>query len=316
MQLWALIVDGFRESLDRKIFWVLIGLSVLIALTMLSVQFHEDSVSLLFGTVTIGQHGKFSPFTDLGRGNIIGIVVYVLLDGLVGWFGLVLMIIATAGAIPAFIEQGAVDVLLAKPIARSRLFLYKYLSGLVFVFVQATVFVVLTFLVMWLWWGVFAPGYLLGAPLLVLLFSYLYCVSVFVALRTRSAVACALLTIGAWFMFTMFTQGLPAIFDAHPDLKENTSVYNAVRVMSWALPKTGDFTSFAARWAGAGTSVDVFTDGSSSGLPGASPEDLKRAREMEKRELRKNPWLSIGTSLLFEFVVLAWAMRLFARRDF
>lgn len=315
MQLWALIVDGFRESADRKIFWVLISLSVLMTVAMLSVGFEEDSVTLLFGTFTV-ESGKFNPFSGLGRANVIGLVVYFLLDLMLGWFGLTLMIIATADAFPAFVRHGAVDVLLAKPITRRRLFLYKYLSGLVFVLVQALVFVVLSFLVMGFKWGVWAPGYLLAAPLLVLLFSYLYCVSVLVALRTRSTVAAALLTIGAWVVFTTLTQTAPTMFKQYPSLTENTRIYNTFRVLSWIPPKTGDITYFAARWSGAGPSIDLITDDTSEDFAGTDAEQLRRAREIEEEELRKNPWISIGTSLVFEIAILMLAMRMFVRRDY
>ncbi len=313
MQLWAIIVDGFRESLDRKIFWVLIGLSVLIALMMFSVGFEEDRVTFFFGLLDT-ETERYNPLTGIGRSTIVGIVVYILLDALLGWLGLILMIIATAGAFPAFMQRGAIDVVLSKPLSRRWLFLYKYLSGLVFVFVQAVFFVGLTFLVMGLRWGIWAPGYLLAAPLLVLLFSYLYCVSVAVSIKTRSTVAAVLITIGAWVAFAVLHQG-PQIFEFNPELKQHTRVYTAVRVLSWIPPKTGDFTYLSAKWAGAGTSMDIFAEGMAD-QPGADPDQLRRVDEVERRELEKNPVYSIGSSLLFEAVILLLAMRGFVRRDY
>jgi len=313
LQLWAIIVDGFRESLDRKIFWVLIGLSLLIAMAMLSVGFEQDRVSFFFGLFD-AETQHYNPLSSLGRSSIVGIVVYILLDALLGWVGVVLMIIATAGSFPAFMQRGAIDVVLAKPLARRRLFIYKYLAGLVFVFVQGVFFTLLTFLVMGLRWGVWAPGYLLSAPLLVLLFSYLYCVSVAVAVKTRSTIAAVLVTIGAWVAFALIHQS-PTIFDISPELKQHTLMYNAVRVASWIPPKTGDFTYIAAKWAGAGTSLDILPPAMTA-QPGTDPADLQRAREVEERELAKNPVYSIGSSLLFELVILLIAMRIFARSDY
>jgi len=313
LQLWAIIVDGFRESLDRKIFWVLIGLSMIIALSMVSVGFQGDRVTFFFGIFDL-ETDRYNPLTGLGRSTIVGIVVYILLDAMLGWVGLVLMIIATAGAFPAFMQRGAIDVMLAKPLSRRWLFLYKYLAGLVFVFVQGVFFVGLTFLVMGLRWGVWAPGYLLAAPLLVLLFSYLYCVSVAVSIKTQSAVAAVLVTIGAWVVFAVLHQG-PQIFELNPDFKKHTLIYNSVRVASWIPPKTGDFTYLSAKWAGAGTSMDMFPEEIAS-QPGADPDQLRRADEIERRELEKSPVYSIGSSLLFEAVILLVAMRGFVRRDY
>jgi len=313
LQLWAIIVDGFRESLDRKIFWLLIGLSVLIALAMLSVGFEADRVSFFFGLFDADTE-RYNPLSSMGRSTIVGLVVYVLLDTLLAWIGVTLMIIATADAFPAFMQRGAIDVVLAKPLPRRLLFLYKYLAGLVFVFLQGVFFTGVTFLVMGLRWGIWAPGYLLAAPLLVLLFSYLYCVSVLVAIKTRSTVAAILVTIGAWIGFALIHQA-PAIFELSPDLKKHSLMYNSVRVASWIPPKTGDFTYLAAKWAGAGTSLEIMPP-SMANQPGTDPDQLQRAQELEQRELEKNPIYSIGSSLLFELVILLIAMRSFVRRDY
>lgn len=313
MQLWAIIVDGFREALDRKIFWVLIGLSTLIAITMVCIGLEQDRVTFFFGWLDV-ETDRFNPFSGLGRSNVVGAVVYFLLDMLLAWMGVMLMLVATAGVFPNFLRHGGIDVVLGKPITRSRLFFYKYLSGLVFVFVQAVFFVGVTFLVMGLRWGIWAPGYLLAAPLLVLLFSYIFCVSVLVGVKTRSTVAALLLTVGAWVMFAMVTQA-PQMFEVFPNWKKNVPVYTAVRVLSWIPPKTGGFPYIAAKWAGAGTSMDIFPDD----LPGGGdydPGDLQRAKRVEKRELEKNPFYSIGSSLIFEAVILLLAMRVFVRRDY
>ncbi len=314
MQLWAIMVDGFREALDRKIFWVLIGISSIVALTMISVGFEQDKVTFFFGMLDT-ETTRFDPFTGLGRSNVVGFVVYILLDMLLGWVGVALMVVATAGMFPNFLRHGGIDVVLGKPISRSRLFFYKYLAALVFVFVQAAYFVGLTFLVMGLKWGVWAPGYLLAAPLLVFLFSYIFCISVWVGVKTRSTVAAVLLTIGSWALFAMVTQA-PQTFEVFPSLKENTRIYTAVRVLSWIPPKTGDFSHIAAKWAGAGSSSNILPDKVPTGPGAPDPAALQRAKEAELRELEKNPFYSIGSSFLFEAVILLLAMRVFVRRDY
>lgn len=314
MQLWAIIWDGFREALDRKIFWVLIGLSTVIALAMLSVGFEEDKVTFFFGMAD-ADASRFNPLSTLGRRNIVGLVVYMLLDTLLAGAGVMLMVVATAGMFPNLLRHGGIDVLLGKPITRSRLFFYKYLAGLVFVLVQAAFFVTLTFLVMGLKWGVWSPGYLLAAPLLVFVFSYIFCISVLVGVRTCSTVAAVLLTIGAWMLFAVVSQA-PQTFEYFPNLKNNARTFSAVRVLSWIPPKTADFPYVAANWAGAGTSLDVFPELMASGSGGYDPDDLQRAQEIELRELQKNPFYSIGSSLLFEAVILLIAMRSFVRRDY
>ncbi len=210
---------------------------------------------------------------------------------------------------------GVTAVVVAKPMGRRKLFLYKYLASMVFVALQAALFVGLTFLVMGFRWHVWVPGYLLSIPLLVLLFSYLYCVSVLVAVRTRSTVAAILLSIGAWVFFAMPATALQA-FETVPALKEHAGLHRAIKVVSWIPPKTADFPYLAARWAGAGLSIDLIPE---SATTQDNPEDqaqIDSARKMEERELMKSPFYSIGSSLLFEAVVLLLAMQVFVRRDY
>lgn len=314
MQFWALIIDSLRESLDRKIFWILVGLTLLITLSMLGVGFDGEEVTLFFGMWST-ESDRFNPLSDIGRANLVGFVVYLLANTMMGWIGVTLMIIATAGAFPAFTERGALDVVLAKPINRARLFLYKYFATMVFVVLQGTLFFVLTFLVMWLRWGVWVPGYLLSIVFLVLLFSYLYCVSVLVAVKTRSAVAAILLTLLAWVLFAMIHQA-PSVFETFPELKKRRTVYAAARVLSWIPPKTGDFPYLAASWSQAGTSIDSLPYFDIDTATDLERTQIERARQVEEQELAKNQFYSVGSSLLFEIVVVLLAMWTFARKDY
>lgn len=314
MQFWAMIIDSFRESLDRKIFWVIIAISVFVALAMVSVGFEGDRVTMLFGAVDL-ETDAYSPLSSLGRTKIVGLVVFLLASTVLGWIGVLLTIVATGSVFPSMMDRGSVDVLLGKPLSRSTLFLYKYLASMVFVLVQATVFVGLTFLVMGLRWHVWAPGYLLAIPLAVLLFSYVYCVSVLVAVRTGSTVAAVLLSIGAWTLFALVHQA-PAAFEAIPMLKERTTLYAAVRVISWIPPKTGDFPYIVSRWSGGGTSIDVLPAEAMRFLNAYTDQQIEDTRRYEAELLAANPWYSIGSSLLFEAVIVVWGMFAFARKDF
>jgi ABC-type transport system involved in multi-copper enzyme maturation permease subunit len=311
MQLWAVIVDSFRESLDRKIFWVVLGITLIVILAMASVGIDGEKVSFLFGAWDTTTE-RFNPVAEFGRSALIGIVVYYLMSIFLGWIGIMLILVATASVFPSMMEGGSIDVILAKPISRVRLFLYKYLSSMVFVLTQATVFVVLSFLVMGLRWGVWAPGYLLSIPLLVLLFSYVYCVSVLVAVKTRSTVAAILISLGAWFAFACPKIAVD-VFDSFDSLQTHKRLHQTARAVAWIPPKTGDIPYLAARWAEAGTSIDVMP---ADVVATSSPEEIARLREVEEREMRKSPWLSIGSSLLFEAVIVLWAMWVFTRQDY
>ena len=314
MQFWALINDSLRESRDRKIFWLLVCLTLLVALLMLCVGFGPDRVSFFFG-LWEPETDSFNPLSDIGRSRIVAVVVYGLMEHILGLIGVTLMLIATAGMFPAMMEGGQIDVLLAKPLTRAKLFLCKYMAGMVFVLVQATLFVGLTFLVMGLRWGVWAPGYLLCIPLMGLLFSYIYCVSVLVAVYLRSTVAAILLSIAAWIAFAVVHQA-PQLFEGFPSLQKHARLYRVVGVVSWVPPKTGDITYLAAQWAGAGTSGELIPESVVEAGTDADRERMERAQQVEKGLLDLDPVASIGSSLVFEAVIVLLALWRFSRQDF
>ncbi|MFQ5461017.1 MAG: ABC transporter permease [Phycisphaerae bacterium] len=311
MQFWAIVVASFRESLDRKIFWVLIAITAIVILAMVSVGFEGNQVSFIFG-IWKTDSGAFNPLADQGPTRLAAIVVYLLFGNLLGWVGVILMLIATAGVFPSMIDGGVIGVLLSKPISRSRLFFYKYLASMVFVAVQGIFFVGGTFLAMGLRWGVWCPGYLLAIPGLVLLFSYVYCVTAVVGVQTRSTVAAVLVSITAWAVFALVHQA-PQFFEMVESLKKQTTLYNTVRVVSWIPPKTGDIEYLVARWGGVGPSADMFPQ---SKLSDQDVADMAKARTIEEQELEKSPLASIGSSLLFEAAVILFGMWRFSRRDF
>lgn len=314
MQFWALIVDSLRESLDRKIFWVMVAMTCVIALAMASIGFDGGHISFLFGVWDTTTE-FYNPLTAVGRSSIIGGVIYLLMSVLLGWMGVILIIIATSSFFPTFLTGGVIDVLLSKPISRPRLFIYKYISCMVFVLLQATIFIVLTFLVMGFRWQIWAPGYLFSIPLLVLLFSYVYCISVLVAVKTRSAAAAIMISLFAWILFICPKIAVDMV-ESFPKLKEHKRIYETLRIVAWIPPKTGDIPYIAARWAEAGTSIDIFHPNL---LASNNPEELqqiKRAKELEQKELDKSPYISIGSSLLFEAFILAWAISCFSRKDY
>ena len=310
MQFWAVITDAFRESRDRKIFWVMILLSVLVAAGMFCFAFEPGKVNILFGMWVV-ETPQFTSLGVLRTDRIAAIVVDGIMDTILGGLGVLLSIIATASFFPTFLERGSIDVALSKPMQRWRLFLYRYLSGMVFVSVQAIVFVLLTFLVAGVRWKVWLPGYVLSIPLVVLLFSYLYCISSLVAVFTRSTVPAVLLTMFAWAGITG-VQGLDdAFLYITPEWQENKQAFAAIHTARWVLPKTQDVTYFAKQWSKAANEL-MFIKAEDV----KDQETIEKTRDIEQSRRDLGPVKSIGSSLLFEAAIVLLAMLKFSRTDY
>jgi ABC-type transport system involved in multi-copper enzyme maturation permease subunit len=117
-----------------------------------------------------------------------------------GWVLLFVGVVVTAGFIPSMLAKGSLDLLLSKPIGRSRLFVYKYIGGLTWVFVLTSLTVFGFWLAIGIRSGFWTLNFLATIPVLTFYFAILYAVSAATAMFTRNALASILVTIIAWGM--------------------------------------------------------------------------------------------------------------------
>jgi ABC-type transport system involved in multi-copper enzyme maturation permease subunit len=328
MQVWALIVDCFRDALDRKLFWVMLAISAVIAGAMACIGFSDDGVSVLFGAWSY-ETSDYAQGNELGRATIGSILVYWIGDLYIGWIAIILALIGTADIFPSLVERGAIDVVLGKPMSRFKVFLGKYAGGMVFVALQATVFVLLTFLVVGLRWNQWFPGYLWSIPLIVVLFSYVYAFCALFGIVTRSVMTSLLLAIVAWMVIWIPQKAyaellsVQAVYAAQADQSEQAAAagidekwVRGVGAVRWVLPKTQDIPLIAGNQIDAGTFSEVL-----GALMGTEAQaELGAALEAEAKAEDKLADISIvksiGSSLLFEAVIVLLALWRFSRQDF
>jgi ABC-type transport system involved in multi-copper enzyme maturation permease subunit len=149
--------------------------------------------SLFFGTVPLS-------FLEMPLGDQIHLIENTLVNSLGAWFVLMAGVIVTAGFIPNMLRKGAIDLLLTKPLARSTILLYKYLGGLIFVFVLAAVAYGGIWLAIGLRTGVWAPGLLYCVGGITFYFAILYACSTLVGVLTRNALVSIVVTVIFWFL--------------------------------------------------------------------------------------------------------------------
>lgn len=196
-QTLAMVIDAYRDLNSKKLFWITMVLSGIVVVVFGAVGFDESGFSIfgksfrssLFNTT-------FLPIEQLYKNLFISLGVQWWL----GFFALILAIISTAPMFPDFLSGGAVDLYLARPLGRVRLFLTKYFVGMLFVALQVAVFCVACFFVIGIRAGAWVPGIFLAVPIVVLMFSYLWSICALVGTVTRSTIAALLLTMLAWFM--------------------------------------------------------------------------------------------------------------------
>jgi ABC-type transport system involved in multi-copper enzyme maturation permease subunit len=153
---------------------------------------HEPS--LFFGALPMSFLGELP----------LGMQLYLLEDQVVNgfgaWIAILISIVITAFFIPNMLRKGTVDLLLVKPIHRVTLLLYKYVGGLLFIFLNTTVAVLGVWVALGLRSGVWAPSFLLTILVIIAFFAILYAVSTLFSVLTQSPVAAILLTCAVWFV--------------------------------------------------------------------------------------------------------------------
>lgn len=132
------------------------------------------------------------------------------------WVLLFIGVVVTAGFIPNMLAKGSMDLFISKPIGRSRLFVYKYIGGLLFVLLLTSISIFGFWLVIGLRAGFWTPNFLYAIPVVTFYFAILYAVSATTAMFTRNSLVAILITILAWGLLW----GIGQINDGIEDRRE------------------------------------------------------------------------------------------------
>lgn len=203
-----MVRDTFRQSLASRLFWVMLGLTLLCTVFALSVHVtgddapaaHPDQIPARMPRGQ-GADGIPEPKGEVSLG--FGLMQYPVAKDrttsvrelqlwLAGVFadtaGVLLALLWTAGFLPNFLEPQSVTVLLAKPAPRWTILVGKYVGVVLFVALHATLFVGGTWVGMGISTGLWDARYWFAVPLLVTNFAVFYAFSAFLAVCTRSTV--------------------------------------------------------------------------------------------------------------------------------
>ncbi len=198
IQTWALTVDAYRELNGKKLFWFTLALSALVVGVFASLGVNERGITILWWTIE-NPVVNTSLMTEAefykGLFSSFGVAMWL------GWLASILALVSTASIFPDLLASGSVELMLSKPISRLRLFLTKYLLGLMFVALQVLVFTAAVFVLIGVRGGEWSGAVFLAVPVVVVFFSYLFSICVLFGVVTRSTIASLLLTLLAWLFF-------------------------------------------------------------------------------------------------------------------
>lgn len=336
----TILLDSFRLLSARRLFWVALAISMLVATLYASIGFNERGMTVFFGAKEYE-----NPILRAGRAEASAFYLLLFTDVIIrwwlAWIAVALALLSTASIFPDFLAEGSIGISLSKPIGRLRLFFWKFVGGLLFVALQVGLFSLIVFLALGLRIGEWNFTVFWAVPLVTFVFSLIYCVAVLFGVWTRStlfALLAAFLVWGAsllaqWtenFLYQTahlmpemgmqldFSQGdVTEVVDGEGE-KESSLVaaHRTARMVAAPLPKTRDTVTYLKRLirikerqsALAGMSFDSLLTGH---LP--SGRDQKA---MKRHDERHSLGYVFGTSLAFELGVLSLAAWRFCRRDY
>lgn len=258
----ALFEDAFRQVLDDKVFRLLVVLALILVLPTFVLGFGPDGMSLLFGWKHWTYAELLSGFGGGGlsvnqpdlRQRVIAGIQTAIAEQFVGTIGLFFCVAATAFFVPRMLEKGAADTLFSKPVGRFALLVARYSAGVIFVACLSVLLVFGMHVGFLVSSGHSDPAFLWTALTLTYVFALVHCVSVTVAVFTRSSIA-ALLTTLMFFSFTGCVQRgwisaehmdamrveAEARGDDDAPKGEGLGFLRALlETLHWTLPKTSD----------------------------------------------------------------------------
>ncbi len=320
-----MVRDTFRQSLATKLFWVMLAITAVCTLFCLSItvtgetpptgagydaggfitpeaakaigeeKVKADGLKVLRGEVSFG-FGLMTVPINRYKDDAVRYVLIWLAAILADTAGVLLALLWTAGFLPTFLEPQSATVLLAKPAPRWVLLVGKYLGVVLFVGLQAFVFVAATWFALGGKTGVWDATYWLAVPLLTLNFAVFYSVSAFLAVASRSTVVCIFGTLLFWLL--CWTMNYTHVrLQAQP--VEGMAGTAVLDVGYWVLPKPLDLGG-------------VFYDAMrATGFSAPVPE----LDAVQKKGLFR-PELSVLTSVLFALLVLLLAAYEFKSTDY
>jgi ABC-type transport system involved in multi-copper enzyme maturation permease subunit len=205
------------------------------------VQFKPSRPELLHGAHRMGvAFGAWSFRLPSSVAMVVAGIESTLASVIAGLAGVIFALVVTASFIPDMLQKGRIDILLSKPIRRPTLLVYKYLGGLLYVFLNAA------FLVGGCWLALavrsrhWDPSFLWTVPILTAAFAILYSFSSWLGVLTRSPIVCILGSLGLWFVSSM--AGQVRRFFSHPltPMEIPGWVRKSLDAVYYVLPKTSD----------------------------------------------------------------------------
>ena len=193
----TILLESFRGLKSQLIFWITLGLSLLVALIFLSIGFDDKGVTFFFGLT--GYADQNLGIDGLGRAYFYKEAFSLWIAGVwLTWVSIILALISCAPIFPNTMTEGGAGMVMTKGVSRLQIFAAKLVGSLFFVLIQVGSFVLIVFVAFKWRLGEWHPQLFWYIPAVLLVFVGLYSFLVLVAVKTRSVLTALLLAFLVW----------------------------------------------------------------------------------------------------------------------
>lgn len=235
-------------------------------------------IDLVEGAVaTISLFGRAGPRGSQPVDQLVRGVYAGMATFLYTW-GVFLSVFASAGLIPSVLEPGRIELLLSKPVSRTHILLGRYVGNVLIVCCNFSYLVLGVWTILGVKTGIWSPSFLVSIATTAFIFAVLLSVVVLIGVLFESAALATMVTVALMIISPILAQtGLMMRLLSSEWSRE---IWQA---LYYVLPKVWDLGRMT---------LNAIQDRTFTGF------------------------MPIWTSALFGAVVLAAALRVFARRDF
>ncbi len=103
MQATALLLDSLRMLRSRKLFWISLGISMLVMLAYASIGFGENGLSLFFGAWEL-EDPFFVEGSPWAKALYLGIYSNLVVTIWLSWAATILALVSTSSVFPDFMS--------------------------------------------------------------------------------------------------------------------------------------------------------------------------------------------------------------------
>jgi ABC-2 type transport system permease protein len=239
MVLLTFIRGVFKEALAKKILLTIIGFFSLIII-LLVVGITNSYVEGMQAMLEAGGQNTLSQAVNSLLAAMTGAVPMFMLT--------TLMIILTSSFIPDMVKKGHIDLLLSKPISRTKIILGHFFAGIIIVLLSFILLLGIIWFIISIKTGYWNFEFLKVILIFTLIYAVLYSSVIFFALITRSTILTIIINL---FMFFPLTFGL---YYANQYFESTTgpSFFSpfwqaAIKFLYNILPKVWDMHDYCAK---------------------------------------------------------------------